>query len=86
MEVPLHPLRVKMPTLKDSDFKNIIFGPTRTCPECEEPELEITEDDNTFECNHCGAIWKRIKPIKNRNGQMNNMPKKLKNLLEKGLL
>jgi ribosomal protein L37AE/L43A len=51
-----------MPTLKNSDFKNIAFGPTRTCPECEEPKLEITGDPNTFECNHCGSIWKRIKP------------------------
>lgn len=72
-----------MVTLKTSDFKNIVLGPTRTCPECEEPGLEITEDQNIFECNHCGAIWKRLKPIATEKG-MTNMPEKLKRLLQEG--
>jgi ribosomal protein L37AE/L43A len=72
-----------MPTLKTSDFNNILLGPTRTCPECEEPELEITADPNVFECNFCGSVWHRIKPTKTEEGQMTNMPKKLKELLRK---
>ena len=71
-----------MPTLKTSDFKNVAFGPTRTCPECEEPELEVTEDLNVFECNFCGSRWKRLAPVKDKNGKMINMPEKLKQLLK----
>ncbi len=71
-----------MPTLKTSDFKTVFLGPTRTCPECEEPELEVTADPNTFECNYCGAIWFRKKPTKLENGKMTNMPVKLKKLLK----
>jgi ribosomal protein L37AE/L43A len=72
-----------MPTLKTSDFKNIVLGPTRTCPECEEPELEITADPNIFECNFCGAIWHRLKPTATENGRIINKPDKLKKLLRK---
>jgi hypothetical protein len=71
-----------MPTLKTSDFKRIELGPTRTCPECEEPELEITADHNVFECNFCGAIWHRIKPQMTCEGKMVNLPKKLQVLLK----
>ena len=71
-----------MPTLKTSDFKNIPFGPTRTCPECEESELEVTEDPNIFECNFCGAVWHRLKPTKTNEGEMINVPDKLKELLK----
>ena len=71
-----------MPTLKDSNFNNVPFGPTRTCPECEQPELEITEDLNIFECNFCGSKWQRLEPFKKENGQMTKIPKKLKELLK----
>jgi hypothetical protein len=72
-----------MPTLKTSNFKNFVSGPTRTCPECEEPELEITADPNVFECNSCGAIWHRIQPTATETGRMINLPAKLKKLLKK---
>ncbi len=71
-----------MVTLKDSDFKNVMFGPTRTCPECEEPELEITDDLNIFECNFCGAKWQRLAQIMQKNGEMYKIPEKLKKLLK----
>jgi hypothetical protein len=70
-----------MPTLKDYDFKDIVFGPSRTCPECEEAELEITADPNLFECNFCGSQWRRIKPIATEDGKITNIPKKLQKLL-----
>ena len=73
-----------MTTLKTSDFKNLVLGPTRTCSECEKPELEITEDQNTFECNHCGSVWKRLKPAIREDGKMIDIPKKLKKLLKDG--
>jgi hypothetical protein len=72
-----------MPTLKTTDFKKIVLGPTRTCPECEEPELEITSDQNTFQCNFCGSIWYRIQPTMTKKGKMTNIPDKLKKLLKK---
>lgn len=72
-----------MPTLKTSDFKDMAFGPTRTCPECEEPELEITgEDPNIFECNFCGAKWHRLLPTATVSGKLTNIPPKLKKLLK----
>ena len=71
-----------MPTLKTSKFNNFILGPTRTCPECEEPELEITADPNVFECNFCGAKWRRLQPTMTKDGKMKNIPKKLKKLLK----
>ena len=55
---------------------------TRTCPECEAPELEITEDINIFECNFCGSRWKRLEPFKKKNGEMTKIPAKLKELLK----
>src|SRR3989338_3411908 len=70
-----------MPTLKDCDFKEIFLGPSRTCPECEEPELEITADLNIFECNFCGAKWHRLQPIMTQSGKMTHLPDKLKKLL-----
>ncbi len=70
-----------MPTLKNSN--KIFLGATRTCPECEQPELEISADPNTFECNFCGAIWLRIKPTITKDGRMINLPPKLKQLLRK---
>ncbi len=71
-----------MPTLKTSGFNDIFSGPTRTCPECEEPELEISENENIFECNYCGAVWHRLKPTM-KNGRMSNLPDKLKKLLKR---
>jgi len=56
----------------------IIFGGTLTCPECETPNLEITEESNTFECNLCGSIWNRLSPTISNNGKMTNLPDKLK--------
>jgi hypothetical protein len=76
-----------MPTLKTSDFKELTFGPTRTCPECEEPELEVTgENPNIFECNYCGALWHRLQPTVSLTGRMTNFPTKLKKLLKQGKL
>ena len=54
----------------------------RICPECENEELEITADLNTFECNLCGAVWKRIKPLMRADGKMMQLPVKLKSLLK----
>ena len=52
---------------------------TRTCPECETFGLEVSEDENMFECQTCGSIWQRLAPIK-KNGKMTKLPKKLKKL------
>ncbi|MFH1590459.1 MAG: hypothetical protein ABIC95_00885 [archaeon] len=71
-----------MPTLKTSDFKEIFLRPTRTCPECEEAELEITENPNIFKCNFCGAQWQRLAPLATKNGKLRNIPKKLQALLK----
>ena len=39
------------------DEKGKLHCPTRTCPECETENLEISaEDENRFECNFCGSI------------------------------
>jgi len=54
---------------------------TRTCPECEQYGLEITEDENIFECQICGSIWQRLKPIK-KDGKITNIPNKLKEFLK----
>ena len=76
-----------MPTLKTSGFKELVLGPTRTCPECEEPELEISGiNQDIFECNNCGAIWQRIIPFKTESGKMTKLPAKLKELLKNGKL
>lgn len=72
-----------MPTLKNYDFKEIYLGPTRTCPECEEPELEITKEPNIFECTFCGAKWHRLQPTMTSSGKMTRLPEKLKQLLKK---
>lgn len=55
--------------------------PQRYCPECENQALEVTEDDNTYECNACGSIWRRLKPLNDGTGKMINKPTKLKKML-----
>lgn len=55
---------------------------SRTCPECEEFGLEVTEDPNIYECQVCGSIWQRLKPINDGTGKMISMPKKLKEFLK----
>ena len=54
---------------------------TRTCPECEEFGLEVTEDCNIYECKICGSIWQRLKPINDGTGRMIHVPEKLNDLL-----
>jgi len=54
----------------------------RYCPECDDWGLEVTEDVNVYECNICGSIWKRLKPLNDGTGNMINMPKKLKKLIK----
>jgi len=56
----------------------------RYCPECDDWGLEVTEDVNVYECNICGSIWKRLKPLNDGIGNMINMPEKLKKLLKEG--
>ena len=58
-------------------------APSRTCPECEEFGLEVSEDENRFECQVCGSVWQRLLPIK-KNGKMIRMPQKLKEFLKEG--
>ena len=58
----------------------IVTPATRTCPECEDVGLEITEKPNTFECQICGAIWKLVKSSKYK--EITNVPEKLKKVLE----
>jgi len=55
------------------------FFTTRYCSECGYFGLEITEDLNTYECEVCGSVWKRLKP-RNNGKKMVGMPKKLKKL------
>lgn len=54
---------------------------TRTCPECEQYGLEITKNENVFECQICGSIWQRLRPIK-KDGKMIKMPNKLKEFIK----
>lgn len=54
---------------------------SRTCPECEEFGLEVSEDENIFECQICGSIWQRLIPVK-QNGKMTKIPRKLKEFLK----
>ena len=61
----------------------IIFPSARTCPECEEFGLKVTEDVNKYECQICGSIWERLKPINDGTGRMIGMPSKLKKLLNR---
>ena len=56
----------------------------RYCPECDDWGLEITEDPNTYECNICGSIWRRLKPLNDGMGNMIDMPEKLKKLIKDG--
>lgn len=56
---------------------------TRYCPECGGFGLEVSgEDVNTYECEICGSVWKRLKPTNDGTGKMINMPEKLKKLLK----
>ena len=55
---------------------------TRTCPECDQFGLEVTDDPNTYECQVCGSIWARLRPLNDGTGRMILMPPKLKKLLE----
>ena len=54
---------------------------TRYCPECDDFGLEVTENLNVYECQICGSIWQRLKPL-NDGDKMINLPKKLKKLLK----
>ncbi len=72
-----------MPTLKNCKFDKLFLGPTRTCPECEQEELEISAEANIFICNFCGAVWQRLKPTMTIDGRLTNLPSKLKRLLKK---
>jgi hypothetical protein len=57
----------------------------RYCPECDDWGLIVTaEDPNLYECEICGSIWRRLKPLNDGTGKMVNMPNKLKRLLEEG--
>lgn len=54
----------------------------RPCPECGNGMgLLVTEDVNTYECQVCGSVWKRLKPVNDGTGKMVNMPGKLKKVL-----
>lgn len=69
---------------EDEDFHDDNFNPlSRTCPECNIGELEVTGDLNIYECGTCGSIWKRLKPLNDGTGNMINLPEKLKRLLGK---
>ena len=69
----------------DEDYDENEINPfVRYCPECDDWGLEVTGEVNVYECNICGSIWKRLKPINDGTGNMINMPKKLKRLLKKG--
>ena len=56
---------------------------TRTCPECENFGLEISENNNIYKCQICCSIWQRLKPIMDNTGKMVNLPNKLKKLLKR---
>ena len=66
----------------DEDYDEEISAWIRYCPECDDWGLEITGDVNVYECNICGSIWKRLKPLNDGTGNMINMPEKLKKLLK----
>ena len=67
----------------DEDYDENGMNPfVRYCPECDDLGLEVTEDVNVYECNICGSIWKRLKPLNDGVGNMINMPKKLKKLIK----
>ena len=57
----------------------------RICSECEERKLDVSSEEiNTYECWNCSSIWKRIKPTNDGDGNMKNIPAKLKQLIKKG--
>ena len=68
----------------DEDYDEEINPFVRYCPECDDWGLIVTGDVNVYECEICGSIWKRLKPINDGTGNMINMPKKLKKLLKEG--
>lgn len=73
----------------DEDYDEGDINPfVRYCPECDGWGLMVTEDVNVYECDICGSIWKRLKPLNDGTGNMINVPKKLKKLIgeKNGLL
>jgi len=69
----------------DEDYdKEEINLLARCCPECNGWGLIVTEDVNVYECDICGAIWKRLKPLNDGKGNMINIPEKLKKLIKEG--
>ena len=69
----------------DEDYDNEeINSLARYCPECDDCGLVVTEDVNVYECNICGSILKRLKPLNDGTGEMINLPEKLKKLLKEG--
>jgi len=56
----------------------------RYCPECDDWGLIVTEDPNLYECEICGSVWKRLRPLNDGTGKMVNLPEKLKGLLKGG--
>ncbi len=69
----------------DEDYDEEEINPlARYCPECDDWGLIVTEDPNVYECEICGSIWERLKPLNDGTGGMINMPEKLKKLLKEG--
>jgi len=69
----------------DEDYDEEEINPlARYCPECDDWGLIVTEDPNIYECEICGSIWKRLKPLNDGFGNMTDMPEKLKKLIEDG--
>ena len=67
----------------DENYKEEDINPfVRYCPECDDWGLEVTENVNIYECNICGSIWQRLKPLNDGTGEMINIPEKLKRLLK----
>ena len=69
----------------DEDYDEEKINPfVRYCPECDGWGLKVSEDVNVYECNICGSVWRRLKPLNDGIGNMINMPKKLKKLIRGG--
>jgi len=84
-EPPKNPTEVsRMMNFEWDEFNEEEFNLyIRYCPECDNWGLEVTENVNVYECNICGSIWERLKPLNDGTGNMINIPEKLKKLLRR---
>lgn len=75
-------LKPRHDVYRDDDESRLHVPASRTCPECSQFGLEVMENPNKYECQICGSVWQRLRPINDGTGRMMKMPAKLKQLLK----